>query len=102
MINNAMIKIFKFRVNDLSSSLGKQIEFNSAVVKEFFGFTKKEESIICYCKDADGKSIQVHSTLTLSPARGDYKEYQNQDGKPNIKDYFLKTLRLTDAKIILP
>lgn len=92
-----MIKIFKFRVNDLSSSLGKQIEFNSAVVKEFFKFTKEEESIICHCKDADNKSIQVHSTLKLSPARGDYKEYQNQDGKPNIKDYFLKILRLTDS-----
>ncbi len=92
-----MIKIFKFRVNDLSSSLGKQIEFNSAVVKEFFKFTKEEESIICHCKDADNNSIQVHSTLKLSPARGDYKEYQNQDGKPNIKDYFLKILRLTDS-----
>lgn len=91
-----MIKIFKFRTNDLHPSAGKQIEFNTAIVKNFFEFTKEEVNIVCHCLDANGQELQVvKSLLRLSPARGDYKVYQNEDGSPNIKNFFLDTLHLT-------
>ena len=91
-----MIKIFKFRTNDLHPSAGKQIEFNTAIVKNFFEFTKEEVNIVCHCIDANGQELQVvKSLLRLSPARGDYKVYQNEDGSPNIKNFFLDTLHLT-------
>lgn len=96
-----MIKIFKFRTNDLQPSAGKQIEFNSAVVRDFFEFTEEKVQIVCHCIDANGKELQiVKSLLRLSPARGDYKVYQNEDGSPNIKDFFLDTLHLTVEKNI--
>ena len=96
-----MIKIFKFRTNDLHPSAGKQIEFNTAVVRDFFEFTEEKVQIVCHCIDANGKELQiVKSLLRLSPARGDYKVYQNEDGSPNIKDFFLDTLHLTVEKNI--
>ena len=94
-----MIKIFKFRANDLNSSAGKQIEFNSAVAKDFFHFVNDRETIVCHYMDANGQEKYViESGLSLSPARGDYKIYQNSNGKPNLKDFFLETLHLTIEK----
>ena len=93
-----MIRVFKFRANDLNPSAGKQVEFNSAVVESFFHFTKKEEEIICHYIDSNGKeSAIIKSGLSLSPARGDYKIYQNNDGSYNLKDFFLQKLNLTQA-----
>ena len=91
-----MIKIFKFRANDLNPSAGKQIEFNSAVAKDFFHFVKERETIVCHYINANGKEEKIiESDLSLSPARGDYKIYQNSNGKQNLKDFFLGTLHLT-------
>ncbi len=91
-----MIRVFKFRANDLNPSAGKQIEFNSAVVQSFFHFTKETESIVCHYIDANGKEgMTIKSNLSLSPARGDYKIYQNSDGSLNLKDFFLQRLYLT-------
>jgi len=94
-----MIKIFKFRANDLNPSAGKQIEFNSAVAKDFFHFVNDRETIVCHYIDVNGRERNViESGLSLSPARGDYKIYQNSNGMPNLKDFFLETLRLTTEK----
>lgn len=97
-----MIYITKFRVNDLSPSNGKQIEFNAKIVRDFFGFTRPEVEVKFKClslaDDRFGKT--VISPMKLSPARGDYKVYQNLDGSPNLKDVFLKDLGLTDARNI--
>jgi len=94
-----MIKIFKFRANDLNPSAGKQIEFNTAVSKDFFHFVNDRETIVCHYIDANGEEKNViESGLSLSPARGDYKIYQNSNGKPNLKDFFLETLHLTLEK----
>ena len=96
-----MIFVTKFRANDLNPSKGKQIEFNKGVVKSIFGFTKSEEDATFVCCSLAAPSvkstIKVH--FTLSPARGDYKVYQNADGTPDLKDYFLDTLHLTSANI---
>ena len=96
-----MIFVTKFRANDLNPSKGKQIEFNKGVVESIFGFTKSEEDATFVCCSLAAPSvkstIKVH--FTLSPARGDYKVYQNADGTPDLKDYFLDTLHLTPANI---
>ena len=87
-----MIRVFKFRANDLNPSAGKQIEFNSAVVHSFFHFTKDTEEIVCHYIDSNGREgMTIKSSLSLSPARGDYKIYQNNDGTLNLKDFFLVT-----------
>ena len=93
---NTMIRVFKFRANDLNPSAGKQIEFNSAVVQSFFHFTKDKEEIVCHYIDSNGREgMTIKSSLSLSPARGDYKIYQNNDGTLNLKDFFLQRLHLT-------
>lgn len=92
-----MIYITKFRSNDLNPSKGKQIEFNSRAVENFFGFQGDEVNTVFNCvplnTPKENREIKAH--LTLSPARGDYKIYQNEDGSTDLKDYFLKDLGLT-------
>lgn len=80
----------------MNPSAGKQIEFNSAVVHSFFHFTNNTEEIVCHYIDANGREgMTIKSTLSLSPARGDYKIYQNNDGSLNLKEFFLQKLHLT-------
>lgn len=93
-----MIALFKFRANDLNPSKGKQIEFNSDKVANFFEFKNSEENVIFQYRSLekgglyDGKTIKVY--LKLSPSRGDYKIYQNADGSIDLKDFFLENLKL--------
>lgn len=96
-----MIYITKFRANDLNPSKGKQIEFNSAVVSKFFGFTEEHHEIVFRCKSAIDSSVnrKIKASLSLSPSRGDYKIYQNEDGSPDLKDFFLSELQLTKENI---
>ncbi len=92
-----MIFVTKFRTNDLIPSKGKQIEFNANIVKSFFGFREPVVRIDFECyslKDLMFKQ-QISATLQLSPARGDYKLYQNANGSPDLKDVFLDSLHLT-------
>lgn len=95
------ILIVKFRTNDLDPSYGKQVEFSSKNVQEFFEFDKTEEYITFVYNDynfkpsLDKKSIKGY--LKLSPARGDYKVYQNLDGSLFIKDFFIHELGLSLA-----
>ena len=96
-----MIYVTKFRVNDLHPSKGKQIEFNSRVASEFFEFKYKTHNVVFDCKsvvnDAISCRIKVH--MTLSPARGDYKVYQNADNSRDLKDFFLDVLQLNEDNI---
>lgn len=95
------ILIVKFRTNDLDPSYGKQVEFSSKNVQEFFEFDKTEEYITFVYNDynfkpsLDKKSIKGY--LKLSPVRGDYKVYQNFDGSLFIKDFFIHELGLSLA-----
>lgn len=99
-----MIKIFKFRKNDLNPSLGKQIEFNQNVVSSFFGFTKSEEEIYVTYKSLQTNSLlnnkKFKNYLKLSPSRGDYKIYSNSDETENIKDLFTQHLGLDESNNI--
>lgn len=95
-----MIKIFKFRKNDLNPSQGKQIEFNQNVAFTFFGFTENEVEICVTYKSLLGNdrlnNKKFKNYLKLSPSRGDYKIYSNSDGTENIKDLFIQDLKLNE------
>ena len=97
-----MIYISKFRSNDLNPSRGKQIEFNKGVVESFFNFTNEEHAVEFECHsilDAELKE-KIRVEFKLSPARGDYKIYQNRDGSRDLKDFLLDTLHLEIEKNI--
>lgn len=90
-----MIYVQKFRTNDLAESKGKQIEFNHAIITNFFQFKKEKVVVWMYCSNLDGSiSDKIKVYLKLSPSRGDYKVYQNEDGSPDLKDFFLRSLAL--------
>lgn len=94
-----MIRIFKFKKNDLNPSGGKQIEYSISDVKDFFMFSSDEVSVIfkyqsIYPNDPIN-GLQFRSTFKLSPARGDYKCYGNVDGSLNLKSFFLEKLHLS-------
>lgn len=99
-----MIKIFKFRKNDLNPSLGKQIEFNQNVVSTFFGFSKDEVEIyVTYRSLIENDSLnnkKFKNTLKLAEKRGDYKIYLNSDGTDNIKNLFINHLGLDQTNNI--
>ncbi|MDE6754127.1 MAG: hypothetical protein K2J82_05890, partial [Muribaculaceae bacterium] len=94
-----MIRIFKFKKNDLNPSGGKQIEYSISDVKDFFKFSSDEVSITfkyhSILPNDPLNGLQFRSTLKLSPARGDYKCYGNTDGSLNLKSFFLEKLHLT-------
>ncbi|WP_285827652.1 hypothetical protein [Bacteroides acidifaciens] len=93
-----MIRIFKFKKNDLNPSGGKQIEYSISDVKDFFKFSSDEVSVLFkYQSVFDNDPLngfQFRSTFKLSPARGDYKCYGNLDGSINLKSFFLEKLHL--------
>ncbi len=95
-----MIYISKFRSNDLNPSKGKQIEFNKGVVDKFFNFTESEHTVDFECHSILDTNLKedIHVEFKLSPSRGDYKIYQNNDGSKDLKDFFLKTLHLGNDK----
>ncbi len=92
-----MIYVTKFRANDLNPSKGKQIEFNTGVVKKLFQFESDQEFAEFKCHSIADSSFDrtIKVSFTKSPARGDYKIYQNADESLDLKDYFLDVLHLT-------
>lgn len=94
-----MVYVTKFRANDLNPSKGKQIEFNNGAAQKFFGFSAATYTVSVECfsiADADFKK-RITASFRLSPARGDYKIYQNDDESPDLKDVFLRDLQLNTA-----
>ena len=96
------ILIMKFRVNDLDPSIGKQIEFSNKIVQDFFEFKKDKEYIDFIYNDYAFKPFYnkkvIHVYLSLSPARGDYKVYQNEDNSLFLKNFFIQNLGLSPEK----
>ena len=94
-----MIRIFKFKKNDLNPSGGKQIEYSISDVKDFFQFTQNEETVefryMSILPNDPFNGLRFKSTFKLSPARGDYKCYGNPDGSLNLKSFFLEKLHLS-------
>lgn len=91
-----MIFISKFRSNDLNSSNGKQIEFNKTIADDFFNFTDHSHLLKFECRSILNPTIRenIKAKLILSPSRGDYKIYKNEDGTKDLKNFFLDTLHL--------
>ncbi len=94
-----MIRVFKFKKNDLNPSGGKQIEYSIYDVKDFFHFSTGEETVeFIYTSVIPNdplNGLRFKSTFKLSQARGDYKCYGNPDGSLNLKSFFLDKLHLT-------
>lgn len=94
-----MIRIFKFKKNDLNPSRGKQIEYSISDVKDFFQFSQDEETVefryTSILPNDPLNGFRFKSTFKLSPARGDYKCYGNPDGSLNLKSFFLEKLHLS-------
>ena len=94
-----MIRVFKFKKNDLNSSGGKQIEYSISDVKDFFQFPSDEETVefryTSVIPNDPLNGLRFKSTFKLSQARGDYKCYGNPDGSINLKSFFLDKLHLT-------
>ena len=88
-----MIRIFKFKKNDLNPSAGKQIEYSVSDIRDFFHFSTDEVTVhFRYISHIEGdylNGLKFTSTFKLSPARGDYKCYGNPDGSINLKNFFL-------------
>lgn len=86
----------------MNSSKGKQIEFNKTIIDNFFNFTDSEHIVTFECHSILHTDIKenIRVKLKLSPSRGDYKIYQNNDGSKDLKDYFLETLHLESNKNI--
>lgn len=95
--------VIKFRTNDLHSSLGKQIEFNPTVIKDFFKFTEDVENTTFVYKSNIENDPLANTTIKVilkkSPARGDYKVYQNEDGSLFLKNFLLQKLNLSENNI---
>lgn len=95
--------VIKFRTNDLQSSLGKQIEFNPTVIKDFFKFTEDVENTTFVYKSNIENDPLTNTTIKVilkkSPARGDYKVYQNEDGSLFLKNFLLQKLNLSENNI---
>ena len=98
-----MIRIFKFKKNDLNPSGGKQIEYSISDVEDFFNFKENQETIefkyISWNPSDSLNGFRFKSTFKLSPARGDYKCYGNPDGSINLKSFFLEKLHLTEDNL---
>ncbi|MDY5122848.1 MAG: AAA family ATPase [Treponema sp.] len=95
--------VIKFRTNDLHLSLGKQIEFNPTVIKDFFKFTEDVENTTFVYKSNIENDPLTNTTIKVilkkSPARGDYKVYQNEDGSLFLKNFLLQKLNLSENNI---
>ena len=98
-----MIYVTKFRANDLNPSKGKQIEFNIGVVRNFFHFATDQEFAEFKCYSLADSSIErtIKASFTKSPARGDYKIYQNADESmqtiPCVLPFFLSIFHPADC-----
>ncbi len=92
-----MIKILKFKVNDLQPSNGKQVEFTFKQMEEIFNVkTVEEVTLYFYYIDSDGKKSAhpYKSKFTRIPDRQNYKLYSNEDGSYNLKSIFTNVMKL--------
>lgn len=95
--------VLKFRVNDLHSSYGKQIEFNPTVNRDFFNFSKPIENVTfiyqsIFENDKNDKT-KIDVTLEIMSARKDYKIFKNKDNPLFLKSFLLENLNLSDKNI---
>lgn len=93
-----MIKIVKFKVNDLQPSGGKQVEFTFKQMKEIFNVNTTLEEVtlfFIYIKNDGSKYPQTFkSKFSRVIDRQNYKLYSNDDKSANLKSLFIDVLNL--------
>lgn len=97
------LKIQRFRANDLVDNGGKQFELGRSWCDDFFEFNRDDTEVVinltfkslCYeYKKYTNKNIELK--LSEVSTRGDRKAYVNgENGRSQIKDFFIKDLQLT-------
>ena len=102
MANNSL-KIQRFRANYLVDNGGKQFELGRSWCDDFFEFNRDDTEVVInltfksLCNEYEkytNKNIELK--LSEVSTRGDRKAYVNgENGRSQIKDFFIKDLQLT-------
>lgn len=97
------LKIQRFRANDLVDNGGKQFELGRSWCDDFFEFNRDDTEVVInltfksLCNEYEkytNKNIELK--LSEVSTRGDRKAYVNgENGRSQIKDFFIKDLQLT-------
>lgn len=97
------LKIQRFRANDLVDNGGKQFELGRSWCDDFFEFNRDDTEVVInltfksLCNEYEkytNKNIELK--LPEVSTRGDRKAYVNgENGRSQIKDFFIKDLQLT-------
>lgn len=103
IMNANSLKIQRFRANDLVDNGGKQFELGRSWCDDFFEFNRDDSEVVinltfkslCY-EYAQYTDKNIELKLSEVSIRGDRKAYVNgENGRSQIKDFFIKDLHLT-------
>lgn len=102
-MNAKSLKIQRFRANDLVDNGGKQFELGRSWCDDFFELNRDDSEVVinltfkslCY-EYAQYTDKNIELKLSEVSIRGDRKAYVNgENGRSQIKDFFIKDLHLT-------
>lgn len=103
IMNANSLKIQRFRANDLVDNGGKQFELGRSWCDDFFELNRDDSEVVinltfkslCY-EHAQYTDKNIELKLSEVSIRGDRKAYVNgENGRSQIKDFFIKDLHLT-------
>lgn len=103
IMNANSLKIQRFRANDLVDNGGKQFELGRSWCDDFFELNRDDSEVVinltfkslCY-EYAQYTDKNIELKLSEVSIRGDRKAYVNgENGRSQIKDFFIKDLHLT-------
>ena len=103
IMNAKSLKIQRFRANDLVDNGGKQFELGRSWCDDFFELNRDDSEVVinltfkslCY-EYAQYTDKNIELKLSEVSIRGDRKAYVNgENGRSQIKDFFIKDLHLT-------
>lgn len=103
IMNANSLKIQRFRANDLVDNGGKQFELGRSWCDDFFELNRDDSEVVinltfkslCY-EYAQYTDKNIELKLSEVSIRGDRKAYINgENGRSQIKDFFIKDLHLT-------
>lgn len=103
IMNANSLKIQRFRANDLVDNGGKQFELGRSWCDDFFELNRDDSEVVInltfkslYYEYAQYTDKNIELKLSEVSIRGDRKAYVNgENGRSQIKDFFIKDLHLT-------
>ncbi len=103
IMNANSLKIQRFRANDLVDNGGKQFELGRSWCDDFFELNRDDSEVVInltfksLCNEyAQYTDKNIELKLSEVSIRGDRKAYVNgENGRSQIKDFFIKDLHLT-------